>query len=135
MGQDNRDREMRSFIAVFVLSLLAASSADAAAGKAQLIYKVDHASVSIEGRKMIVNASGAVKTGGWENPKLHIKEVRAPEADTLVIEFVATPPSKDAVVIQALLPVTATLTAPLAPYGTTLVKIVAESNSVTVPYK
>jgi hypothetical protein len=135
MGQDNRDREMRSFIAVFVLSLLAASPADAAASKAQLIYKVDHASVSIEGRKMIVNASGAVNTGGWENPKLHVKEVRIPESDTLVIEFVATPPPKDAVVIQALLPVTATLTAALAPYGTTQIKIIAESNSVTVPYK
>lgn len=124
---------MRAIFLSLALSLIGAMPVDAAA--AQLIYKVDHVSVSIEGHKMIVSADGAVRSGGWENPKLHVKEVRTPESDTLVIEFLATPPAKDAAVIQALLPVSATLTTALPPYGTTQIKVEAETNSVTEPYK
>ena len=126
---------MRSFIAAFALLIAAVALAYAAAPRALLIYKIDRVSVSIEGRKMIVQASGAVKSGGWENPRLRIKAGHVAESDTLVIEFLATPPAKDAAVIQALLPVSAMLTAPLAPYGTTQVEVVGETNSVTVPYK
>ena len=123
---------MRGFALVFA-GLMASTPVDAAAARAQLIYKVDHVTASIQGGKLIVNASGAVNSGGWENPKLRIKEIHIPESATLDIEFVATPPPKDAVVIQALLPVAATLSAPLPPYGTTQVKVEAESNSVTAP--
>ncbi len=123
---------MRTFLLALAALLLFSAPVDAAA--ARLIYKVDHVSVSIESHKMIVSATGAVNSGGWENPHLHIKEVRAPEADTLVIEFLATPPAKDEAVIQALLPVSATLAAPLAPYGVTQVKVVAQSNNVVTPY-
>jgi len=125
---------MRTILAALAALLLFSAPVDAAAARAQLVYKVDHISVSIEGRKMTITATGAVRSGGWENPRLHIKEVRIPEAHTLVIEFLATPPSKDEAVIQALLPVSATLTAGLAPYGTTEIKVEAETNSQTVPY-
>lgn len=123
---------MRGFALIFA-GLMSSTPVDAAAARAQLIYKVDHVTASIQGRKLIVTASGAVNSGGWENPKLHIKEIRIPESAALDIEFLATPPPKDAVVIQALLPVNATLTAPLPPYGTTEVKVEAQSNSVTAP--
>lgn len=125
---------MRRILIAFAALLLFSAPVDAAATRAQLIYKVDHVSVSVEGKKMIVTASGAVKTGGWENPHLHVKDVRAPETNTLVIEFLAVPPPKDETVIQALLPVSATLTTSLAPYGTTEIKIEAETNSQTIAY-
>ena len=125
---------MRTILAALAASLLFSAPVDAAATRAQLIYKVDQVTVSVQGRKMIVSAKGAVKSGGWENPHLHVKEVRTPESDTLVIEFLAGPPSKYATVIQALLPVTAILTTSLPPYGTTQIKVEAESNSQTVPY-
>lgn len=125
---------MRTILIAIAALLLFSAPVDAAATRAQLIYKVDHVSVSVEGRKMIVTAKGAVKTGGWQNPHLHVKEVRTPEATTLVIEFLAAPPPKDETVIQALLPVSATLTTSLPPYGTTEIKVEAESNSQTIPY-
>jgi hypothetical protein len=125
---------MRTILAAFAALLLFSAPVDAAATHAQLIYKVDHVSVTVQGRKMTITATGAVRTGGWQDPHLHMKEVRIPEAHTLAIEFLATPPAKNEVVIQALLPVSATLTTGLAPYGTTEIKVEAETNSQTVPY-
>jgi hypothetical protein len=125
---------MRTILVTLAALLLFSAPVDAAAARAQLIYKVDHVSVSVAGKKMTVTATGAVKTGGWENPHLHVKEFRTPEANTLVIEFLAVPPSKDETVIQALLPVSAVLTTSLPPYGTTEIKVEAESNSQSVPY-
>jgi hypothetical protein len=125
---------MRTILTALAALLLFSAPVDAAATRAQLVYKVDHVSVTVQGRKMTITATGAVKSGGWENPRLHIKEVRAPEAHTLVIEFLATPPAKDEAVVQALLPVSATLTTGLAPYGTIEIKVEAETNSQTAPY-
>jgi hypothetical protein len=62
-----------------------------------------------------------------------LKEFHIPESDTEVIEFLATPPRGNEVVIQALLPVSVTEKFPLPHYATVQVKVVAESNSVTAP--
>lgn len=97
------------------------------------IYKVDSATAQVTGHKLTISATGAVRTGGWQNPQLRVKPQHTPETDTLEVEFLATPPAKDATVIQALLPVSATITANLPRYATTKVKIIAESNDVTVP--
>jgi len=125
---------MRTILALLAALLLVSAPVDATAARAQRVYKVDHVSVSVEGRKMTITATGAVRSGGWDNPRLHIKDARAPEAHTLVIEFLATPPSRKEAVVQALLPVSATLTTGLAPYGTTEIKVEAETNSQTAPY-
>ncbi len=124
---------MHIILAALAALLLFPAPVDAAATHAQRIYKVDRVSVSVQGRKMTVSAQGAVRSGGWENPHLHVK-AHAPESKTLVIEFLAVPPAKDEAVIQALLPVSATITTSLAPYGTTEIKVEAETNSQTVPY-
>lgn len=97
------------------------------------VYRVDHATAEVTGHKLTISATGAVRTGGWQNPQLRVKPQRAAETGILEVEFLATPPAKDAAVIQALLPVSATITVGLPRYATTNVKIVAESNDITVP--
>lgn len=121
----------------FAAGLAAAAASDTAFAAAKprdsLIYKVDSASARVTGRKLVVHAGGAVSTGGWTNPRLHALPQRAPETDTLTIEFRAMPPAPDAAVIQALLPVSATATFPLPRYATTKVKIVTQTGGIVVP--
>jgi len=64
-----------------------------------------------------------------------LSEIHKVESDTEVIEFVAAPPPPGAVVVQTLLPVSATATLALPPYGVVQVKVVAETNSVTAPIR
>jgi len=124
---------MRRLIVAALLSALAAATATSAAPVQKLVYKVDSVTVKTVGRHLMVTATGAVNSGGWTAPRLHMKEVHIPESDTEVIEFLATPPSTDTVVIQALLPVSVTAKLPLPHYGTVQVKVVAQTNSVIAP--
>jgi hypothetical protein len=124
---------MRRLIVAALLSALAAATATGAVAGARLIYKVDRVTATTFGRHLIVSASGAVRSGGWTSPRLHMKEIHIPESDTEVIEFLATPPAENMVVIQALLPVSVTTKLPLPRYGSVQVKVVAETNSVTAP--
>lgn len=124
---------MRRLVTAVLLAIVALYAAPASAARAKLIYKVDQATAVVENRTLVITAAGAVRSGGWERPHLRVKQAWIPESDTLVVEFLATPPSGRAMVIQAILPVQATLNAPLPHYGAVQVKIVAETNSVTVP--
>jgi hypothetical protein len=123
-------RTMRQLIVAAALSALAAATATASAAESRLIYKVDRVTATTVRNQMIVTATGAVNSGGWTSPRLHMKEFRIPESDTEVIEFLATPPRGHEVVIQALLPVTVTAKFTLPHYATVQVKVLAESNSV-----
>jgi hypothetical protein len=124
---------MRQLIFAAALSALAAATATAACAAPKLIYKVDKVTATTVHNRLVVTATGAVNSGGWTSPRLHLKEFHIPESDTEVIEFLATPPGGSEVVIQALLPVSVTEKFPLPHYGTVQVKVVAESNSVTAP--
>ena len=122
---------MPSRIALLVLACGIAATANigcAAAASLKPIYKVDSVAATIQGREMTIIASGAVATGGWTHPLLRPKLHRA-EDKTLEFQFVASPPSPSATVIQALVPVTVKRTMRLPPYGVTQIKIDAESNS------
>jgi hypothetical protein len=126
-------RTMRQLIVAAALSALAAATATGAGAAPKLIYKVDKVTATTVHNRLVVTATGAVNSGGWTSPRLHMKEFHIPESDTEVIEFLATPPGASEVVIQALLPVSVTEKFPLPHYGTVQVKVVAESNSVTAP--
>jgi hypothetical protein len=126
---------VRHFIVAAMALCLAAATATAAPATPRLIYKIDTVSVRLSGRSMLVNATGAVNSGGWTAAHLRLRESRAAESDTAVVDFLATPPPPGTVVIQALVPVAASATLPLPPYGTVQVRIVAESNSVTAPIR
>jgi hypothetical protein len=122
-------RTRAAFVAFFVV--VAASVAVAA--PSQRIFRIDHAKVKIEDRRLVIFADGAVRTGGWLKPRLRMHEVAAPETNTIEVEFLATPPQTTHTVAQAILPVKATLKTGLPPYGTVQVRIVSETNSLIVP--
>ena len=124
---------MRRLIHAIAISALAAATATVAHSAPTLIYKVDRVSAAIVRNHLVVSASGAVNSGGWTLPRLHMKDVHIPESNTEVIEFLATPPVSDSAVIQALLPIQTTATFPLPRYGAVQVTVVAQTNSVTAP--
>jgi hypothetical protein len=103
----------------------------AAAASPKLVFKVDSVAASVAHDKLTIIAAGAVSTGGWNKARLRLKPGHKPEGDTLEYELIATPPAPDAMVIQALIPVSATLVTKLPPYGVTQIKVDAETNSAT----
>ena len=111
---------------------LAAATATASVAAPQLIVRVDSVTAKIIKGRLVVQAKGAVNTGGWTRPRLHLTPHVA-EAPDEVIEFQASPPLDNAVVIQALLPIETTAVFPLPRYGTVRVKVTSQSNAVTAP--
>jgi len=124
---------LRRTVLASLIVALAAATATAASAAPQLVVKVDKVTAAIIRNHLVISATGGVRSGGWTMPRLHLKEFHIPESDTEIVEFLATPPAAGAVVIQALLPVTATAVFPLPRYATVQVKVVAEANSITVP--
>ncbi len=124
---------MRRSLTAAAIFALAAATATAADAAPTLVFKVDKVTATIVRNHLVVSATGAVRSGGWRLPRLHMREFHIPESDTEIIEFLASPPAADAVVIQALLPVTATAVFPLPRYATIQVKVVSETNGITAP--
>ena len=120
----------RLFLTVLAAAVLAAASANA--DPAKLVYRVDSASAVIVKRHLVISVNGAVKSGGWDRPRLLVLEPSASEARTLRVEFVARPPAPNEVVVQQLLPIAARKIAKLPGYATTKVQIIGETNSVLV---
>ena len=126
---------VRHFLVAAALLGLAAATAAAAPATPKLIYKVDTVTVKASGNTLVVTADGAVNSGGWTLPHLRMREARTAESDTATVDFLATPPASDVVVIQALVPIAATARFPLPHYGTVQVQVMAETNSVTAPLR
>jgi hypothetical protein len=124
---------MRALAAAAAALCLAAATASAAPAGQSLIYKIDRVTAAVVGKHLVVKASGAVTSGGWSLPRLHLVLPHKPETPSETIQFLAKPPLEDAVVIQALLPVSTTATFPLPRYAVTQVTVVGETNSVTAP--
>jgi len=117
---------IRVFLAIAML--LAAPAFNAAAlGADKRVYKVDSVIATAKGKTVVIQAKGAVTSGGWKNARLHL--VRS-DGKTLVVEFIATPPPPDMTVIEVLVPMEASLT--LRPRsGVATVQVMAEVNDVT----
>jgi|HubBroStandDraft_5_1064220.scaffolds.fasta_scaffold21143_4 hypothetical protein len=124
---------MRSLLFPFVVVAAVLAAAPSLAGDVRPIFRVDDAKATIVNRRLVISASGAVRSGGWDRPRLWVRQPAVPEASTLEVEFVARPPGQRAAVVQALLPVAALKRARLPNYGTIRVKIIAETNSLIVP--
>jgi len=99
----------------------------------KLVFRVDKVTAAIIKGRLVVSVSGAVSSGGWYAPRLHLRELTAAEVNTETIEFQANPPPPDTVVIQALLPIKTTAVFPLPRYAVTQVKVEAESNILIAP--
>jgi hypothetical protein len=91
------------------------------------VYKVDSVIATAKGKTVVVQAKGAVSSGGWKNARLHM--VRS-DGKTLVMEFIATPPPPDMTVIEVLVPMEASVT--IRPHGpVAAVQVMADANDVT----
>ena len=106
---------------------------EGAAASPKLVFRIDHATATISHRHLVITARGAVRSGGWVKPTLRVLEASAPEAKTIEVNFVARPPQRSAAVVQAIVPVSAKIMTGLPRYGAVEVRIVSESNSLTVP--
>ncbi len=117
---------------VFLLLAALSSSPALAAGKSggeKLIYKVDSVIATIHQQRIVIQAKGAVLSGGWKDAKLRV--VRSPaDPHALVVDFEATPPPANASVVQGLLPVSANTVVPMRK-GVVTVRVVTDANEMT----
>lgn len=111
--------------AALALVLLATVPASAES----LVYRVDKATAVIEGDHLVISATGAVKSGGWEKPRLVLR--KAPQVSAIEVAFTATPPQDRAAVIQSLLPISVSLKMHAPRSGVATVRVVSETNTVT----
>jgi len=90
-----------SLVLAIACALLCASPALAADKR---VLRIDSLIASQKKGVITLTAKGAVQSGGWTNPRLHI--VRR-DGRTLTVEFLATPPPSGMTVIDAVVPVSA----------------------------
>jgi hypothetical protein len=91
------------FVPIIAAALLLATPALAADKR---VFRIDSLLATQKGGAITLQAKGAVQTGGWSKPRLHL--VRN-DGHVLTVEFLATPPPPDMTVIDGLVPVTATI--------------------------
>ena len=116
---------MRTKITIAIL--LVASIAQPALAADKRIYKIDSVVATQKQGKILVQVHGAVQTGGWKGGRLHM--IPGDNNRTLTIESLATPPPPNMVVIEALLPVSAS--AEFKSQGKGAVKVIAYANEMT----
>ena len=86
---------------VIAILLLAAAPALAADKR---VFRIDSLIATQKGGEVTLQAKGAVQTGGWSKPRLHLVHN---DGHVMTVEFVATPPPPEMTVIEGLVPVTA----------------------------
>ena len=91
------------FVPIIAAALLLATPVLAADKR---VFRIDSLIATQKGGQVILQAKGAVQTGGWSKPRLHL--IRN-DGHVLTVEFLATPPPPDMTVIDGLVPVTATI--------------------------
>jgi len=91
------------FVPIIAIILLAAAPALAADKR---VFRIDSLIATQKGGAITLLAKGAVQSGGWSKPRLHL--IRN-DGHVLTVEFLATPPPPDMTVIDGLVPVTATI--------------------------
>jgi hypothetical protein len=110
------------FFALFLAVLLCASPALAADKR---VLRIDSLIASQKDGAILVQARGAAPTGGWTKPHLHLMHG---DGHTITLEFIATPPPPGMTVIDALVPVTATLS---VKGRAASVHVLADENEIT----
>jgi hypothetical protein len=91
---------MKLFSVIAALLLLATPSL--AADKR--VFRIDSLIATQKGGEVTLQTKGAVQTGGWSKPRLHVIHS---DGHVMTVEFVATPPPPEMTVIEGLVPVTA----------------------------
>src|SRR4051812_31582938 len=90
-------------LCALLLSSPALSASPVHAGEKR-IFRIDGLIAAQKGGAVEIKAKGAVPTGGWSRPRLHVLHN---DGKVVTVEFLATPPPPDMTVIEALMPVSA----------------------------
>jgi hypothetical protein len=94
------------------------------------VARIDSLFATLSKGEVVIEAKGAVDSGGWRQAKLRPVKSSAADAHTIVVEFVATPPAPTQAVIQVLLPIAATTTLRMR-RGVVSVRVTSGSNEIT----
>jgi hypothetical protein len=94
------------------------------------ISRIDGLFATLSKGDVVIQAKGAVDSGGWRQARLRPVKSTAADAHTIVVEFVATPPAPTQAVIQGLLPITAATTLHMR-RGVVSVRVTSGSNEIT----
>ena len=113
-----------------LLLVLPAWAADRPVTQPQLVARVDGLIATADGASVLIQARGAVDSGGWRQGRLRPVKNPPTDAHTIVMEFVAIPPAPTRAVIEGLLPIHATATLPMR-RGVVSVRVVSDSNEIT----
>ncbi|HVZ91972.1 MAG TPA: hypothetical protein VG843_09985 [Rhizomicrobium sp.] len=124
---------MRASLYALAVATMAALATPVSAARPVLVYRVDNATATVVRNRLVITAEGAVRSGGWEKPRLRVSKAYPAEATTLQVLFVAKPPLRVNSVVQALIPIGARKAAPLPRYGAKQVRVIAQTNSIIVP--
>src|SRR5471032_2838065 len=89
------------------------------------VLRIDSLIATQKNGVILVQARGAVQTGGWTKPHLHVMHA---DGHLLTLEFLAAPPPSGMTVIDGLVPVTATLE---IKGRAASVHVLAEENEIT----
>jgi hypothetical protein len=112
---------MRIFL--ILASILLAASPALAADKR--VFKIDSLLATQKDGVITVQAKGAVQSGGWTKPRLHLMHA---DGHVLTVEFLASPPPPGMTVIEALVPVAANME--LKAHAAS-VHVMADENEIT----
>jgi hypothetical protein len=107
----------------FLAAVLLAAAPVSAAEKR--VFRIDGLIATQKKGVILLEAKGAVPTGGWTKPRLHVMHG---DGHTLTVEFLATPPPPGMTVIDAVVPVTASVE---IKGKATSVHVLADENEMT----
>lgn len=116
---------MRPVFLLLAALAMFASPLPASAASEKRIFRIDSLIASQKGGIIELKARGAVLTGGWSRPRLHVLHQ---DSKVVTVEFLATPPPSDMTVIEALVPVAAAVE---FKGRATSVHLLADQNEVT----
>lgn len=85
-------------IAMLLLSAAPAMAAD------KRVFRIDSLIATQKGGEVLLQAKGAVSTGGWSKARLRLVHN---DGHVMTVEFLATPPPPEMTVIDGLVPVAA----------------------------
>ncbi len=110
---------------IFTIVLATLLCATPALAAEKRVFRIDSLIASQKNGIILLQAKGAVPTGGWSKPRLHVMHG---DGHTITIEFLATAPPPGMTVIDALVPVTANLE---VKGRATSVHVLADENEMT----
>jgi hypothetical protein len=112
---------MKLFTAFLAVSFFATP----AIAEEKRVFRIDNLIATQKDGVIQLQAKGAVQTGGWTKPRLHVMHA---DRRALMVEFLATAPPPGMTVIDALVPVTAAVQ---VKGRATSVRVLADENEIT----